>query len=130
MTWQATRCDLDYCRTEHVVNMSADLSESLDRDTRAMERLADSFERITDLMAKFYDKMYPAKHEPRDVTLTRIPTEEDKIREAQGATEETTDEWLDIGPRERAFIESPPPKPPRRTPRRDQKASRVSPIKD
>jgi hypothetical protein len=109
--------------------MSTDLIESFDRDTRAMERLATAFEAIALTLAQFYDKMYPPKHEPRDVTLTRIPTEEDKIREAQGSTQETTDQWLDIGPRERALLENPPAKKTRRAPRRVTPAGSVSPIK-
>ncbi len=91
-------------------------------------RIATAFESIAVTLAQFYEKMYPPKHEPGDVTLTRIATEEDKIREAQGATEETTDQWLDIGPRERALLDSPQPKPPRRASRGVAKASRVSSI--
>ena len=108
--------------------MSADIEEGIDKDDRDMQRMATAFERIANTLAQFYNKMYPPKHEPGDVTLTHIATEEDKIREAQGATEETTDQWLDIGPRERALLESPQPKPPRRASRGVAKASRVSSI--
>lgn len=110
--------------------MSNQLEESLDRDTRAMERLADSFEMIAKLLAQFYEKMYPPKHEPRDVTLTHIPTQEDRIKEAQGSTSETTDEWLDIGPREREYLTSSQTRETQRAPRRVTKASRVSKIKN
>ncbi len=99
-----------------------------DELSEAMGRVAAAFERVAASLEKFYEKMYPPKHEPGDVTLTRIATEEDKIREAQGATQETTDQWLDIGPRERALLESPQPKPPRRASRGVAKASRVSSI--
>lgn len=97
-------------------------------DYHSMERMADAFERMAELLAKFYEKMYPPKHEPRDVTLSRIPTAEDQIKESQGSTEETTDQWLDIGPRERALLESPQAVETRRSPRRVTKPSRVSEI--
>ena len=94
-----------------------------------LERIADAFEMIAKLLAQWYDQAYPPKHEPRDVTLTHIPTDIERVKEAQGASEETTDEWLDIGRREREFLESPPAPETRRAPRRVAKASRVSPIK-
>lgn len=110
--------------------MSDQLEEALDRDTRAMERLADAFEMIAKLMAQFYDKMYPPKDEPRDVTLTRLPDTVDRIRQDQGASEETTERWLrldeeEIGPREKEFIESEASGEVRT----DKKASRPRPIK-
>ncbi len=86
--------------------MSDQLAEALDRDTRAMERLATAHERIANTLEKFYAEMYPAKREPRDVTLTALPDTTDRLKQDQGATEETTEEWLtEVGPREREFIE-------------------------
>jgi len=110
--------------------LSSQLEESLDRDTRAMERIADAFEQIAKLLAQFYEKMYPPSHEPRDVTLTRLPDSVDEIKANQGATTETTEEWLDIGPREREFNEKGPTttKAVRQT-RVDQKRSGPRPIK-
>src|ERR1700726_1388562 len=73
-----------------------------------LERLANSFEQIAKLMAQFYEKMYPPKQDARDVTLTRLPDTVDRIKQDQGATEESTDDWLsleeEIGPREKEFI--------------------------
>ena len=86
--------------------MSSQLEESLDRDTRAMERIADAFEQIAKLLAQFYEKMYPPSHEPGDLTLTRLPDSIDEIKASQGESEESTETWLsDVGPREREFIE-------------------------
>lgn len=87
--------------------MSDQFSEALDRDTRAMERLATAHESIAKTLSQFYEKMYPPKHEPRDVQLTRVPDTIDKLKESQGASEETTEDWLtNVGPREREFIRS------------------------
>jgi hypothetical protein len=104
--------------------MSAELAESIERDTRAMERIAAAFERIADQLAQFYEKMYPPKHDPGDVTLTKLKGPVDLIKEAQGAApEETTEEWLDIGPREREFDERSKNPQPRRPSRFEKKAS-------
>ena len=80
------------------------MSEQLDeRVTVAFERIADSLEKLATLSETRYQHEFPAKRVPQDVTLTRIPTEEDRLREDQGATDEPLDEW--IGLREKAVIE-------------------------
>jgi hypothetical protein len=109
--------------------VSDQFEEAIDRDTRAMERLADSFEMIAKLMAQFFDKMYPPSHEPRDVTLTRLPDTIDRIKEDQGASEESTEEWLDLGPREREVIERAKASEGNGQSGTDKKASRPRPIK-
>lgn len=92
--------------------------EANQRSAESMERIADAFEQMAKLLAQFYEKMYPPKHEPAELTLTRVKSPLDQIKEAQGsAPEETTAEWLDIGPRERQLIENPPRRKPSRAPR-------------
>ena len=72
-----------------------------------LERIAVAFERGATILEKWYEKLYPPKREPKDVTLTRIPSDLDRIKAEQGASEETTEEWLsDIGPREREYLAS------------------------
>lgn len=81
-------------------------------DTRAMERIATAFETIADTLDAMYklqqerfDREYPTRF-PKDAVVTRLPTEEEKLARAQGATGESSlDEWMQIGPREREIIE-------------------------
>ena len=83
------------------------------------ERLVVSFESIAKSLGeigvigqRIYDHKYPERGAPREAVLTRIKSEEDLIKERQGATGESVAEWLTgyedaefIGDRERAFLE-------------------------
>ena len=82
-----------------------------ERLTLAFERIADSLVKLATLSENRFDKEYPAKKVPLDVTLTRIPNEEDRIREDQGATGEPLEEW--IGIREKEVIERAKQQSPR-----------------
>ena len=73
-----------------------------ERLTAAFESIANSLVKLATLSENRFDKEYPARKAPQDVTLTRIPNEEDRIREEQGQSEETLEEW--IGIREKAVI--------------------------
>lgn len=114
--------------------MTIDLEKSIDEDARAMERIASSFEVIADTLVAWYklevqrfEIEHPPKHEPRDVQLTHLPDTIDKLKESQGASEETTEDWLtDVGPRERAFISSEESKGSGKS-RVDKKPSRARP---
>ena len=91
-----------------------DILEGMERDERAMERIACAFEVVADTLVAMHklqvqrlEKEFPPKHEPRDSIVTRIPTSEELLRRSQGQTgEESTEEWmqLDIGPRERELL--------------------------
>ncbi len=48
-----------------------------------------------------FHKQYPIRGEVRDAEITHLQTEEEKIREGQGATDETDDEW--VGSRQAKF---------------------------
>ncbi len=69
-----------------------------------MERIAIAFEEIALTGHKFFDKLYPVRTELRDALVTHRQTEEEKLREDQGASEETDEEW--VGPRERQYEEA------------------------
>jgi hypothetical protein len=100
-----------------------DILASIEADERAMARIATALEIIAGAFSSWYNlesqrlkKEFPPKHEPRESTFTRIPTAEDRLRAAQGATGESIEEWMQIGPRERELIESTQPKttPPKK----------------
>ena len=77
------------------------------------ERLAGALELIgtaLGLIAKIMERdsylKYPEKKPPTEPTVTYIPTDEERLKEDQGQTgESTTQEWTSLGPRERAFAE-------------------------
>jgi len=77
--------------------------ETEERLTVAFERIADALVRLATLSENRYVRDFPTKKAPQDVTLTRVPNEEDRLREDQGDTGETLEEW--IGIREKTVIE-------------------------
>ena len=75
------------------------------------ERLLGALEKIADALSNFsmdyhrrLELEYPAKREPHDATVTRIPTDEDLIRAEHSGTGESIDDWVRLGPRESRFI--------------------------
>ena len=75
------------------------------------ERLVIAFEQIARALTGIYDtqkkglaKRWPERGEVREAVVTRVPTAEDLVREAHGASEESIEEW--IGLREQEFIKS------------------------
>lgn len=85
-----------------------------ERQVIAWERIAMALERISDTAKEAYGQLWPAKGPARDAVITRIPTEEENKRKESGNTNIPVDQWLgefeneeeEIGPRERAFLES------------------------
>lgn len=96
--------------------MGIDVLESMERDERAMERIAQAFEVVANTLVAWYkleqqrfEREYPAHTIARESTFSRIPTAEEELKTAQGATgEKTIDEWMQLGPRERAVVEKSP----------------------
>ena len=77
----------------------------LERDERALERFASALERLAMIAEKWYAITYPEKPVARDATLTVVQTRKDaELAETIQGTEETLEEWKDIGPREAAFL--------------------------
>jgi hypothetical protein len=82
------------------------------------ERIVSAFEQIAIALAGIYDtqekqfaKQWPERKEAREAVYSRVPNEEDLIREQLGASNESLDEWLTIpekeeyiGEREREFL--------------------------
>lgn len=85
--------------------------EFSERYVAAHELLARSLARLADLTENRFNIDFPKKRDPQDVTLTRVPTEEDKLRERQGSSDEPIEEW--IGIREKQVIEGTKGESPR-----------------
>jgi hypothetical protein len=80
--------------------------EGLERDERALEIAANALKRLADVAEKFYAALYPEKRIVREATLTTVrTTEQENLAETIQGSESTLEQWKDIGPRERAFIE-------------------------
>jgi hypothetical protein len=72
----------------------------------AFETIGGALQSIAKTLELEYQQKYPVKKEPRDVDIHYIPTDEEQLRIEQGQTgEKTTQDWLSLGPRERAFRE-------------------------
>ncbi len=69
----------------------------------ALEKLAEEQHKANVIEQARFDKEYPPKKEVQDVTITHIKTEEERLREDQGDTGESDEEW--IGAREQRFEE-------------------------
>ena len=90
--------------------------ESFERLAAAWDSIAHSLAGINVSIQKFQRRYAPeprSKDDARDAVVTRVPTEEDLAKEAQGASSRPISEWFDlpneeeeeIGPRERQLIE-------------------------
>lgn len=77
----------------------------------ALEKIAIAFAGIDDTGKKQFAKQWPEPKEFREAVYSRVPTEEDRLREEHGVTDESLKEWLTVpkeeellGPREREFL--------------------------
>jgi len=87
-----------YRDIESAIDESASHEE---RAVTALESIADALTAWVKLEQQKFDKLYPVKV-PRDATATKLPSEEDRLREDLGSTNEPLDEW--IGLREQKVI--------------------------
>lgn len=83
-----------------------------DRAIAALELIGGALQSIAKTLERDHQRKYPPRKEPTEPTITHIKTDEELLRESLGETgEETTEEWLTIGPRERAYLEREKDKP-------------------
>jgi hypothetical protein len=86
--------------------------EQVDRLVEAFERMAGAAEGIYETQRREHEKRWPAAGERREAIVTRVPSEEDRIREEQGAGGGSLKDWLGLedeefaGVREREFVEA------------------------
>jgi hypothetical protein len=88
-----------------------------ERGVAALESVAHSFAGINISIQKIQRRYAPdprRQEDVREAVVTRVPTEEDLAKEAQGASDKPIREWFnledpeepeEIGPREKEFLE-------------------------
>ena len=89
--------------------------DSVERTAAAWDSIAHALAGINVSIQKFqrrYASDPRSKDDAREAVVTRIPTDEDRAKENQGASDRPIGEWFDleepeeeIGPRERQFLE-------------------------
>jgi len=82
-----------------------------ERIVSAFEQIATALTGIYDTQEKQFAKQWPERKEAREAVYSRVPNEEEIIREQLGASNESLDEWLTIseneeyiGEREKEFL--------------------------
>lgn len=94
----------------------------------ALWSIAEALRGLYDVQEARFVREFPPPGTPRDATISRVKTQEDLLREDQGSSDESLEEW--VGFREREFVEAAEaksgpgstegagrPAPPRRRPR-------------
>jgi hypothetical protein len=82
-----------------------------ERLVAAWEGLAKGLGDLNEIARTAIAKQWPDPRSPREATISRVPTAEDKIKAQTGNTDGPIEEWLgefdteeEIGPREREFL--------------------------
>ena len=88
--------------------MTEDFEERL---VAAFEQIATALTGIYGTQEKQFAKQWPERKEAHEAVYSRVPTEEDRIREEHGASDGSLKDWLTfpeeegyIGEREREFL--------------------------
>ena len=66
----------------------------VERFVLSFEKIGTALEGLDETYRRHLDKLYPARAERREAVVTRVQTEEDRIREAQGSSAKPLDQWL------------------------------------
>jgi hypothetical protein len=91
---------------------------------QALQKIADDFHEQVQLNKALFAKKYPSRGEVRDVQVDHPQTEEERLRESQGASDEDDKAW--IGRREAGFVAKEASKARRKEERRDASSRRHS----
>ena len=68
--------------------------ELSERFVVCFESIAKSLEGLNESAKRAGTRYWPEFKQPREAVISRIPNEEDKIKEAQGASDKPITEWL------------------------------------
>jgi hypothetical protein len=93
------------------------LNSFTERFVLSFEKLALALEGLNETYRRQYASQYPERREVREAVVTRVQSEEDRIREAQGASSKPLSAWLSevedeeeeaefIGVREREWLDA------------------------
>lgn len=105
------------------MTLNAQLLSLAERYLISQERIAAALEGLNETYRRAFERQYPQRKEVRDAVITRVPNEEDRLREAQGGSEaRTLADWLSevedeeeegeyIGVREREWLNARTPTP-------------------
>jgi hypothetical protein len=86
------------------VTIESAIDESMSHEERAVVALESIAEALTSwckLEQQRFEKEYPVK-QAREAIVTHVQTEEERLRQEQGDTGESLEEW--VGPREQAIL--------------------------
>jgi hypothetical protein len=79
----------------------------VERFVLSFEKIGAALEGLNETYKRHLEKLYPERPERREAVVTRVQTEEDRIREAQGASGQPLGDWLsevDDEEEEREFV--------------------------
>jgi hypothetical protein len=93
------------------------LNAFVERFALSFEKIAGALEGLNETYRRHYEKLYPERKEVREAVVTRVQNEEDRIREAQGASVQPLNRWLSdvedeeaesefVGVREREWLDA------------------------
>ena len=93
------------------------LNAFAERFVLSFEKIGAALEGLNETYRRHYERSYPERREVREAVVTRVQTEEDRIREAQGSSSKPLDQWLSdvedeeeghefVGVREREWLDA------------------------
>ncbi len=83
--------------------------EQEERLVSAFERLSEGIDFLAGTVEAWYRSTFPEKKQADEATVTHVMTEEEKLREEQGASDEPLEAWTTLlGDREKAYLKKHP----------------------
>jgi hypothetical protein len=95
----------------------------VERFVLSWEKLAAALEGLNETYRRQFEKHHPERPQRREAVVSRVQTEEDRLREAQGASTQPLNDWLSevedeeegrefVGVREREWLDAHPGQKP------------------